>query len=130
MATLIVSEEERASREQMAMASAELALCLEAMANRFEHGPERALAFAALSRRLVGWFERLETVANGPRAIDGATLRTLGRVFEDVAIKVNEIVDLVDFLASNVAAEQVAQNLRRAADLAGQAMLLVDLPVS
>jgi hypothetical protein len=130
MAKQSVHEETRA---EMAYASAELATNLRTLAARLEEtqpqtGDIRMLA--SHMRRLAALFDRLQLEASGARPIHDSNLRTLGRLYEDTAKKLGEAAELVDFVKSQVAVQQMGQRIARVGDLVGQALLLADLRLS
>lgn len=129
MAPTLVSEDPRETRAEMALASVELAKSLRGLAERFDTARRsKELAHLAYhARRLAALYDRFELEANGERWIADANLRTLARVFQDVAIKVTECADLAGFLTGKIAVEHLGLKLARIGDLTGQALLLADL---
>lgn len=127
MASTSVSEDQRTTRNEMAYASVEIAKNLRAVAERMvavTWAPE----VATRAERLAELFDRLELQANGDRAISDANLRSTGRVFEDVAIAVNEACQFVGLaVVSPVAVEHVAARLWRVGELVGQALVICDV---
>jgi len=130
MAPTSVSEEQRASREQMQFACAEIATTLRILAKRLDETrpvTKETSQLAYHARRLAALFDRLELEAKGERAIADVNLRSTGRVMNDVAIQLCEACELVDFLVATTAVNSLGQKLARVGDLVGQAFLLCDL---
>jgi len=125
MAGRILSDDQRAARNEMVFACVELRKNLIAL--------ERCLTAAKLSElaakasRLVRLFARLEHDAKGDRPVEPSALSTTARVFNDVAIKLGEACELVEVLESAVARHHMELKLARLGELTAQAFLLVDL---
>jgi len=143
MARTNLSDVERTSRDEMSLASKELAQAMRELAKRLDElrpSPSVARSSIPTSRgetkdlalraeRLGVLFDRLELESkNEERSIPLSNLRTMGRLFEEMSTKVIEISELVG--PDAVAVEQMGQKFGRIAELVGQALLLADVRLS
>jgi len=136
MAPSILSEEQRTQQNEMAHASAEIAANFREVALRLE-GVRRAEAIADYCRKISSLYVRMQQEAASERAIDEVSFRTLSRVYQDVSIKLQELVELVNELvdeqhpvALSVAIQHASTKVARLDQLTTNAVRVLDLRLS
>lgn len=116
MATIDLSEN-RSTRSDMALAAFEIAVNGYALAFDLDRRWSRLRPMASDLRAAALLFELLKKYAESERPIDGHALENLGELFNAVAMKIHELVDL--------AREFGDSHTLKAAVLAGRAEVMV-----